>query len=89
MEIVSNCLKRFGYLFYVVSPRESSFEVLESVPDYITEVIPYFVAFIVIEQIVCWCKGLPLIRVNDGITSLSQGIFMELTKYDINCHPLS
>lgn len=81
MEILSDCLKRFGFLFYAVTPQESAFERLEAVPDYITQAIPYFVVLIVIEQMVCWSKGFRLIRVNDGVASLSQGIFMELTKY--------
>ena len=75
--------KRFGYLFYIVDIKESSFKTVDSVPDYITQVIPHFLFLIIIEQIIAFCKGFPLIRVNDAIASLSQGMFMEMTKYII------
>jgi alkylglycerol monooxygenase len=81
MENLLESVSRLGYLFYIVSPKASSFETIESVPDYITEVIPYFISLIVIEQIIAFYKGFKFIRINDAIASLSQGIFMELTKY--------
>lgn len=80
MDFVLNRLKTFGYLFYAVRPQDSSFESVESVPDYITEVIPYFVILIVIEYAIAVYKGIQLVRINDAITSMSQGICMELTK---------
>ncbi|XP_054162263.1 alkylglycerol monooxygenase-like [Oppia nitens] len=80
MEILSEYVKRLGYLFYLVDPKQSSFENINEVPDYITQVIPYFVSLIVIEQIILFAKNYRFIRVNDAIASLSQGILMELSK---------
>lgn len=80
MEVLKEGATRLGYLFYVVTPSQSSFEKVESVPDYITEVIPYFFALMAIETVVAYYKGSQLIRVNDAVTSLSQGMLMELTK---------
>lgn len=30
--------KRLGYMFYIASPNETSFQHIEDVPDYITQV---------------------------------------------------
>ena len=84
MKTIWECVKHFGYLFYIVDPKEASYENVDSVPDYITQVIPYFVTLILIEQIITFVKSYRLIRINDAIASLSQGILMELSKY---CDP--
>ncbi|CAG2107855.1 unnamed protein product, partial [Medioppia subpectinata] len=57
-----------------------SYEDVNSVPDYITQVIPYFVSLIFIEQIIAFVNGFRVIQVSDAIASLSQGIAMELSK---------
>ncbi|CAG2174166.1 unnamed protein product [Oppiella nova] len=80
MKTIWECVKHFGYLFYIVDPKEASYENVDSVPDYITQVIPYFVTLILIEQIITFVKSYRLIRINDAIASLSQGILMELSK---------
>nr|CAD7586697.1 unnamed protein product [Timema genevievae] len=38
---------------------------------------PYFLAFLIVENVLLWLEEKPLIRFNDGITSLSHGLFQE------------
>jgi len=44
---------------------------------------PYFLAFLAVENIVLWLERKPIIRPNDGVTSLSHGIIMECGRYVI------
>lgn len=73
-------LEVLGYLFYAVSPEKTSFEKMEEVPDYITEVVPFFIMFLLIELFVGLWKKKPVHRVNDCIGSISQGMLQELSK---------
>lgn len=74
-------MKRVGYLFYLIDPRETFFESIQQVPAYITEAIPYFVGLIIIEQLVAYLTGRNLLKVNDAITSAGQGLLMEQSKW--------
>lgn len=38
---------------------------------------PYFLAFLVLENLVLWLEHKPLSRLNDSLTSISHGIFQE------------
>nr|CAD7453009.1 unnamed protein product [Timema tahoe] len=42
-----------------------------------SEAWPYFLAFLIVENVLLWLEEKPLIRFNDGITSLSHGLFQE------------
>nr|CAD7255911.1 unnamed protein product [Timema shepardi] len=43
---------------------------------------PYFLAFLVVENVLLWMEEKTLIRFNDGITSLSHGVFLECGSHD-------
>lgn len=73
-------MKTFGTLFYIVSPNETSFERKEDVPNYVNEVIPFFLGLIVVEQVIAYFKKKPMMNVNDAIGSVSQGLLDQLTK---------
>ena len=44
------------------------------------QVIPYFFALIFLEVGIRWFKGMPRVRFNDSINSLTAGMFLLLTK---------
>ncbi|XP_023237903.1 alkylglycerol monooxygenase-like [Centruroides sculpturatus] len=68
-------LKQFGYLFYLVTPQESTFNDLEKVPKYLNQVTPWFIITLLIELAILIYKK--KVAVSDSITSVSQGIFQE------------
>ena len=68
-------------LFYAVTPNETSFEKLEDVPDYLNEAIPFFNGAILLEFLICWLKGVETLRLNDGLSSVTAGIFLQLSKF--------
>ncbi|XP_050664415.1 alkylglycerol monooxygenase-like isoform X2 [Leptidea sinapis] len=70
-------LEGFGRMFYVINPRKTQFKHVEEVPNFYVQSWPYFLMFMVLEHIVLKLKGKRGIRVNDGITSLSNGIILE------------
>ncbi|XP_037574714.1 alkylglycerol monooxygenase-like [Dermacentor silvarum] len=74
-------VKRAGYLLYIVSPNETSFERLEDVPDYVVQAVPLFVAFLVIELIFNFVqRKSDRFQLDDGLTSIGQGIIQELSR---------
>lgn len=64
-------------MFYVVDREEMSYQTPEQVPNIFQQAWPYFLAFLAVENVVLWLERKPIIRPNDGITSLSHGIIME------------
>lgn len=80
MEDVVRYIKPFGRFLYLVYPNETSFEKLHEVPDYTSEAIPAFIILVIIEQLVLWLQGKSVFRISDGISSMSSGTFMEITK---------
>lgn len=65
-------------MFYVLHPNETSFKNVEDVPDYVEKATVYFFIMLILEMIISWAwKGQPL-RINDGLTSLSAGVFSRL-----------
>ncbi|KAJ2952179.1 hypothetical protein O0L34_g4459 [Tuta absoluta] len=68
--------KGIGRMFYVINPKES-YEDIEDVPNFYVQAWPYFLMFMVLEHIVLRMKGKRGIRLSDGITSLSNGLFLE------------
>lgn len=64
-------------MFYIVDPSESTFENPEDVPYFFRQAWPYFLAFLLVENLLLWAEGKPILRLNDGVTSLTHGIFLE------------
>ncbi|XP_048882956.1 alkylglycerol monooxygenase [Brienomyrus brachyistius] len=82
----------FRAMFYLLTPNETSFEHEEEVPEYVSKATPCFLLLIILEQVLGWAKtGKLVIRVNDGITSLSAGVMSRLSKLfakglEISCY---
>lgn len=73
--------KRLGYMFYIASPNETSFQHIEDVPDYITQAVPIFAVLVVLELAFNFLvKGSDHFHMDDGITSISQGMLQELSR---------
>ncbi|XP_054710543.1 alkylglycerol monooxygenase-like [Uloborus diversus] len=80
MEIIKEQVKRFGWLFYVMDPREHTYEKIEDVKDYYAEVTPLFFITIFLEQLIRYYQKKPLFRVNDTISNVTHGVLMQLSK---------
>lgn len=63
-------------MFYLIGPGESRFATVESVPDYVNEATPFFLFFVVMEQILLTRMGKRKMRWNDGLVSMSSGLLM-------------
>ncbi|KAL5007036.1 hypothetical protein ScPMuIL_015842 [Solemya velum] len=76
-------------LLYILTPNESSFHFENEVPEYLKEAVPFFFVFIILEIIISFLKGDGKVRLNDGVTSISAGIFSKvpdlLTKSILYC----
>lgn len=75
--ILLNGLKGIGRMFYIVNPAESTFENPEDVPKFFRNSWPYFLMFMLVENILLWIDKKPTFRLNDGLTSLSHGLIQE------------
>ncbi|GFX44611.1 alkylglycerol monooxygenase [Trichonephila clavipes] len=58
----------------------ASFVELESAKNALNEVTPAFIFVIVLEQVLHLIRGKKLMRLNDSVTNISQGILVELFK---------
>ncbi|XP_031767974.2 alkylglycerol monooxygenase-like [Galleria mellonella] len=76
-DALSEHLKAVGRIFYLHSPQETMYERKEDVPNFFRQSWPYFLIFMILEHIVLRLEGKKGIRLNDGITSISHGIFQE------------
>lgn len=65
---------------YAVTPKETSFEKLGDVPDYLNEAVPFFLGAIALEYILAFLADLPRARLNDAFSSVSAGVFSQLSK---------
>lgn len=72
-----NILKGFANFFYLANPKEFMYKDVQLVPNIFHQSWPYFLTLITLENIVLWIQKKPLVRLNDGITSLSHAIIME------------
>ncbi|CAH0559202.1 unnamed protein product [Brassicogethes aeneus] len=70
-------LKGLGRMFYIVNPTETTFEGPEEVPKYFRNAWPYFILFMILENVLLWIEKKPTFRINDGITSMSHGLIQE------------
>ncbi|CAL1262798.1 unnamed protein product [Larinioides sclopetarius] len=80
MELANDLLRKLGYMFYVMDPRDHLYEKVSDVPDYYKEVTPAFIFVIILEQVLHLIRGKELMRLNDSVTNISQGILVELFK---------
>lgn len=67
-------------IFYLVSQSESTYDSLESIPDFVTESIPFFVLMIIIEYIIISRKNSKYTGIDwsDSISSMTAGILSQL-----------
>ncbi|CAH1775783.1 unnamed protein product, partial [Owenia fusiformis] len=71
----------FRYLFYAVTPNETTFEHVEDVPNYVEQVTPFFLLSILLEYAICHVTGSRKMRLhNDGYVSIVQGLCSELPR---------
>lgn len=46
--------------------------------------VPYFAGAILLEFVICWLKGISTFRLNDGLSSIMAGLFLQLSKCVLN-----
>ncbi|XP_037868641.1 alkylglycerol monooxygenase [Bombyx mori] len=73
----SEVSKGLGRMFYLVNPQDSVFETQKEVPNFYVQSWPYFFTFLILEHIILKLQGKKGIRLNDGITSISNGLLLE------------
>ncbi|KAK5650203.1 hypothetical protein RI129_001232 [Pyrocoelia pectoralis] len=69
--------KGFDHMFSIISPNTTSFSNVDHVPNFIINAWPYFLIFILLENILLWVKKKPIYRFNDSLTSISIAIISE------------
>ncbi|KOB70287.1 Uncharacterized protein OBRU01_15478, partial [Operophtera brumata] len=74
-------LKGVGRMFYVINPQDNLFERPEQVPNFYVQSWPYFFMFMILEHIILKLEGKKGLRLNDQITSVSNGLFLESGRY--------
>ncbi|KAJ8290631.1 hypothetical protein GJAV_G00015530 [Gymnothorax javanicus] len=80
----------FRAIFYLVTPNETSFQRVEEVPDYVHEATPVFLGMLILELVLGWAKtGSIIIKINDGVTSLSAGMLSRLPLFFVRSLELS
>ncbi|KAJ8975563.1 hypothetical protein NQ317_000747 [Molorchus minor] len=80
MKELGSFLKGVGRMFYVVDPQETSFGDSKDVPEYFRNAWPYFLLFMLMENIILWIDRKPIYRLNDTVTSLSHGLIQHSGK---------
>eukprot|EP00164_Ancoracysta_twista_P002199 GFYU01002906.1.p1 GENE.GFYU01002906.1~~GFYU01002906.1.p1 ORF type:complete len:472 (+),score=115.39 GFYU01002906.1:51-1418(+) len=61
-------------MFYALTPAESSFALLEEVPDYVSKAVPWFFILMALENLLIFLrKGHAALRFNDGFSSIAAG----------------
>uniref|UniRef100_A0A8P0PMR0 Alkylglycerol monooxygenase n=1 Tax=Canis lupus familiaris TaxID=9615 RepID=A0A8P0PMR0_CANLF len=71
--------QRIRMMFYMMKPNETSFQILEEVPDYVKQATPFFISLMLLELVISWIlKGKPPGRLDDALTSISAGVFSRL-----------
>ncbi|XP_035218945.1 alkylglycerol monooxygenase-like [Stegodyphus dumicola] len=80
MDTVIKTIRRAGYLFYIMNPRDHNYEKIEDVKDYYKEVMPLFFFTVFLEQIIRFCQQKPLCRINESMSNVLHGFLMDLSK---------
>lgn len=65
-----------GRMFYIISHKDT-YQNKDDVPNFFKQSWPYFLLFMILEHCILRIKGKKGIRLNDGLTSISHGIFQE------------
>nr|XP_023026101.1 alkylglycerol monooxygenase-like [Leptinotarsa decemlineata] len=81
IEDLEGVLKGIGRMFYIVSPSETTFSDPKDVPSFFVNAWPYFLLFMILENIILWMDEKPTYRLNDGLTSLSHGLIHHSGKF--------
>lgn len=76
-DLVFEVLIGLGRMFYLVQRDETTFETVEEVPKYFRQAWPYFVVFMIVENVVLWLERKPTHRLNDSVTSIGLGLSQE------------
>ncbi|XP_054711904.1 alkylglycerol monooxygenase-like [Uloborus diversus] len=71
---------KLGYMWYLMNPYDHLFENVDSVPDYYKEVTPAFIFVIILEQCIRLLQGRKIMRLNDSVANICQGMLVELFK---------
>ncbi|XP_071036986.1 alkylglycerol monooxygenase-like [Parasteatoda tepidariorum] len=74
-------IESIGHLFYLVSPNRTSFQKLRDVPRYTDDAIPNLTAMFLLEICISMYTKKSKVRLNDAITCLSQGMFMDVVGF--------
>ncbi|XP_057371745.1 alkylglycerol monooxygenase-like [Daphnia carinata] len=77
MDTITSGIEGLGHLFYVVNPFKTSFRTTDEVPHYVSRASSWFIVLIIIERILLRKKG-KAPPINDCITSMACGLFMEI-----------
>ncbi|KAJ3211609.1 hypothetical protein HK099_007961 [Clydaea vesicula] len=84
-------IEGYGRLLYIADPSTHMFDKFNDVPNYITMAVPFFISTIVFEALLMWIanyremrlqngRKVKNFRLNDTISSISAGMFQQLTK---------
>lgn len=78
--MIKNYTLPFRRMFYLASQPESTYDSLESIPDFVTEAIPFFLLMIITEYIIISRKNSKYTGLDwsDSISSISAGLFSQL-----------
>ncbi|XP_051921843.1 alkylglycerol monooxygenase [Hippocampus zosterae] len=70
---------RLRAMLYLLTPNESSFEMLHDVPDYVYQANPFFLGLVILEMLLgSLISGAKLYNIADGIISVSLGMMSRL-----------
>jgi len=76
--LASEAAIQYGRLFYIISPKDSSFPGTDQVPDYVQQAMPYMVTLILLEGLVNWLGRGKRHNIADSVTSISCGLVMTM-----------
>jgi len=76
--MASEAAIQYGRLFYIISPKDTSFAEPTQVPDYVQQAMPYMVTLIIIEALINWLARGQRHNIADSVTSISCGLLMTM-----------
>jgi len=76
--MASEAAIQYGRLFYIISPKDTSFAEPTQVPDYVQQAMPYMVTLIIIEALINWLGRGQRHNIADSVTSISCGLLMTM-----------
>ncbi|KAL7644584.1 UNVERIFIED_CONTAM: hypothetical protein RMT77_004121 [Armadillidium vulgare] len=72
--------ERVFWNFYIIDRNGTTFEHKEDVPNFTTQMVPVFIALIVLEEFYLVVRKGKHIRINDGVISIAHGMIMDVIK---------